>query len=893
MKTQTHLRARALYPLLILCISLPQSAWGQATEREKNLNIYASLLDCTLDQETGKTATFKAAANTDGKNVSVYIYKRDENGVYSEEGTLVSSGGTVGASEINSLATATLPGGYYKWAVKVQGNGDFNTSGSFQESLNTNDYKVGDQSIRPACATLYYAYDNRYKFQYPKGLAVNAYHDSKYLGFSYVGEAGNLSLTSTTSNARRLGSSQGIYVFRPNLGMIWYGYKDNTAISSAPFGGFTGGISWYTPADDSKNKYFGPNRVSTDKDGYVYVAENRPAEKEGQIISENRIWRVHHDQMTTTNSPQFTCILTQTQLKTAQSGVNFAGRVLSMSVGYEVNDNGEEEKMLYVISGWTTSAIIAGAYLSSWKITENGNGSCTLTYTGRYLRLLDIADTRSDQEPHNLTSPQCTVVPGNHNGDLWIFQRTDAHDDITASGQFSALHLSKSGNSWVADYHIATYLNSSGTGAISTHQTLMSELEGTSGDYYLAMPCRVSDTNNRYVVRIFRIQVGNNGVPWATPVWSLYRDYTKNPYDGWGRPDNATTPAAGENIDGIAFDAANNLYFAASSRQYLFVYALPKMNEHITYGHNILHIPYKVTSWESSVTEDEIVNEKKTYMYDNDLMPVLSKEGYIFHGWYDNADFTGEPITSVQRDDITLYAKWTEIKINEGTEVDNTPVLNLVNAQDVSIKVNRKLQGGMFSTLCLPFSVTDEIMDQATTSSGTPLADATLWVFDNVSTDKEGTKTLHFTQTSTVDANTPFLILPTQDIAEDIFFHGVTISKPDSLEAAGEATCGDITFHGVINPVEIKAGTNTFFLVADNRLATPNNDSILPGLRGYFTAPEGAKLQIRTQQDTPTLLENVANNSQNAYKILQDGRIYIIRDQIIYDLQGNRVEADF
>ena len=44
-------------------------------------------------------------------------------------------------------------------------------------------------------------------------------------------------------------------------------------------------------------------------------------------------------------------------------------------------------------------------------------------------------------------------------------------------------------------------------------------------------------------------------------------------------------------------------------------------------------------------------------------LPVNSKEGYVFDGWYDNPEFDGSPITEVPAEhigDIVLYAKWTE-----------------------------------------------------------------------------------------------------------------------------------------------------------------------------------------------------------------------------------------
>ena len=40
-----------------------------------------------------------------------------------------------------------------------------------------------------------------------------------------------------------------------------------------------------------------------------------------------------------------------------------------------------------------------------------------------------------------------------------------------------------------------------------------------------------------------------------------------------------------------------------------------------------------------------------------------TKEGYTFAGWYDNFEYTGDPITEIpetHRGDIVLFAKWVE-----------------------------------------------------------------------------------------------------------------------------------------------------------------------------------------------------------------------------------------
>lgn len=732
----------------------------------------------------------------------------------------------------------------------------------------------------------------RYDFQSPKGLVVNTYHDSEHLGFSYVGEAGESNTTNKVSiktqnspeqniNIHRRNTSQGIYIFRPNLGQV---------LSGANNGAFTGGISWCTARTD-ENKYFGPNRLSTDKDGYVYVCENRPTKE-----SVNRIWRVHHDQMTTTNSPTFTCIMQTTDL--SEKGLE--ERVLAMSVGYINN-----EKMLYVITGYTTDAQIrvdeGYCHLSCWKIIETGDGNCELEYKSQ----MSLTSIRQGSITHKLISPVCSVVPGNENGDLWIFQRTDDYNGITANRQFSALHLSKSGDTWNADYHIPSYVadpdsddsyhqNSSGIGAISTHHVL----DDTSC-YYLAMPCRAGNRSANpegFVVKVFRMYKNDTGLHRAR-WWNLYRDYTVSPYAGWGRPGKAVPAAEGEGIDGIAFDAANNLFFTASGR-HMYVYSLPKENEHLTYGPHMLHVPYGTTTWvPNQVTYDLVSGEMKELILDTEPLPVLSKEGYYFHGWYKDPELKGDPITYVDADDLTLYAKWTEIKIHEHEQANNTPIIDLVNNQTVGMKVDRKMPGGSFSTLCLPFAINNTILNAATWddgSEGSPLAGATLWTFSNVETNEEAnTKTLIFEQIKQTDevvpANTPFLIWPQNDVAKDIFFHNVTIQKAAVLTNAGEVTHDGITFHGFINPLDIVASPNNFFLVADNRLAVFYESATIPALRGYFSANPGSLLQIRTRQETPTLLENINSDKRNTYKIQRDGKIYIIRDQVTYDLQGNVV----
>ena len=67
-------------------------------------------------------------------------------------------------------------------------------------------------------------------------------------------------------------------------------------------------------------------------------------------------------------------------------------------------------------------------------------------------------------------------------------------------------------------------------------------------------------------------------------------------------------------------------------------------------------------------------------MTSEDAMPTLEREGYTLVGWYDNAELTGEPVTSVTAD-VTLYAKWEVVAykvtwVTNGVEMPVAPTSN-------------------------------------------------------------------------------------------------------------------------------------------------------------------------------------------------------------------------
>ena len=85
----------------------------------------------------------------------------------------------------------------------------------------------------------------------------------------------------------------------------------------------------------------------------------------------------------------------------------------------------------------------------------------------------------------------------------------------------------------------------------------------------------------------------------------------------------------------------------------------------------------KIENWIGAWVKANALPETMT---SEDAMPTLEREGYTLVGWYDNAELTGEPVTSVTAD-VTLYAKWEAVAykvtwVTNGVEMPVAPTSN-------------------------------------------------------------------------------------------------------------------------------------------------------------------------------------------------------------------------
>ena len=260
------------------------------------------------------------------------------------------------------------------------------------------------------------------------------------------------------------------------------------------------------------------------------------------------------------------------------------------------------------------------------------------------------------------------------------------------------------------------------------------------------------------------------------------------------------------------------------------------------------------------------------------------REGYEFDGWYTTSDFSGSVVTTVDENtDGTLYAKWIEsviiVTIDDGP--NNTAALTPHDGETVTVKVNRSFGENKILTLTLPF-------DMSATQISTYFGNATIYEFYKV-VDAGEELHLQFYRTTSIGAGKPYILQTTSgyDAVDGFTIEGVTITTALSpVEIDGITMMPVLDGDGQLNQ-------STEYYLSNNALYCAGNyPQSLLGLRAYFTSPSPTPIRARVVfgENEATSIPMVTTPETKAQKIIQDGRLIIIRGEHQYNAQGQIIE---
>ena len=327
--------------------------------------------------------------------------------------------------------------------------------------------------------------------------------------------------------------------------------------------------------------------------------------------------------------------------------------------------------------------------------------------------------------------------------------------------------------------------------------------------------------------------------------------------------------------------------------------------------------------------------------YPTDSLPTIRRKGHVLSGWFygDNEGYSlnNRENTKGLTRYACLWARWLEAclwegyitgsrdnsssteemgkQINRNEELINT----MGHSSDYPLDIERKLQGGTYNTMVLPFSISkatnaynhiNKIVAKADNTTSLLPADKTdilRYTGSEIVANGEGEYVLQLNfaeweqkdATDYLAANVPFLIKPHQDITQRMhttWYPYVVNTSP------GSEPDPYVNLVPLLAPATVSGGegTNNLILVADNRLARLTSSGTMLGLRAYFNgsgipedlSPARAIIKITEKDGVVTYLDDIDTPQQgaSAIKILQNGNIYILRNGITYTITGARVK---
>ena len=137
-----------------------------------------------------------------------------------------------------------------------------------------------------------------------------------------------------------------------------------------------------------------------------------------------------------------------------------------------------------------------------------------------------------------------------------------------------------------------------------------------------------------------------------------------------GLPDNLTYELSGYKVGDMICDSSDNCINGITKEFYITIKYKNSGNsgEDTDYTLNInfdFQEMFKINYVLNSGTFDDGINPIKGYFAEDgvDISEEVTRDGYVFNGWYENNSFTGNKVTTIsgRNENITLYAKWNGV----------------------------------------------------------------------------------------------------------------------------------------------------------------------------------------------------------------------------------------
>lgn len=251
-------------------------------------------------------------------------------------------------------------------------------------------------------------------------------------------------------------------------------------------------------------------------------------------------------------------------------------------------------------------------------------------------------------------------------------------------------------------------------------------------------------------------------------------------------------------------------------------------------------------------------------------MPIVKRHGWALENWrYGNHDgyyYFGEVVKDnkydeTHKDSIDLWVRWVEKCFYEGYEpyiqsgdtsaIDlrtwtltaNEDLLALIGGKTTDIAIKRTLQKDVYNSLYLPFDISKEQLAMWVDADGKPAFDTMpiVYVYETDTVALVGEKQelqLLFHELADdeiIKAGVPFLIKPTEDVAEKLYIQSAYISTGETAEVAD----GKVSWIGEWQPesVNVSEDYHVLLVAGNDTLQTLAETTTVLALTAYVKVP--------------------------------------------------------
>lgn len=880
--------------LLVSVLSVA-TMWAQTTGADaiKRMNPYTCQLSHAISAD-GKSITFSYYLNATATSIDVMVDVND-NGEFENHEVAYTIRGpeNILTRSDNQILSVTIP------------FTDFNAQIPRGKGPRGTGYNWALRANREAYSTATHAYPadwGRMVFNIPGGVAVNNNPENDYFGTIYVTESKTGDVKSNANGSQtNYHKNEGLYIYKSDLTQYKHTedrtYFTGDSQSNGSDSNYEN-LNWSSESNDDK----APDRVCVGSDGVAFINDNRAT-----IPDNNKsvvIWQASPEHTHVGNNRFMYAMKNSNSTLFPRASADGHPRVLSMVTMGE----GDNEK-LYVINAYKRETV-GNVYqyypiLTRYSLSDTYGNQITNEETAAKEKNWRLRTRSENYQTHlvydgtkySIANATTSMASGVHN-DLWIAQRREA----SIEGVPSLVHVKFSGDDLTCDYVIDANKNSEllerdpSDGGASPYGALALNTDGT-------MLAIASDG----YINVMDVTYSSNNTP----------TLTRN-------ADKSKSLGPGKSCNGLAFDKANNLYAVSQDTHQFYIYAMPGQASTTIPAKSSLkiNIPHVITLHPTPTTTKEA-----ELVYPSYTPSAVSRDGYVFEGWYfgdaNSYDINApyDPTLTNKSGHLHVWARWIKATFEEGyvtaTIEDgfSQQEINALSGKGInrneelvscllqnssylpsnSLKVNRKLQGGMYNTFMLPFALTTTLRANIKDSEGQALAEDAILTMQNVTSHTTNGETLYelvFAPASEVPAYQPFLIKPTNDLTATMTFPNV--SAVEALPVQPAAEIEGVRFVPVFEPTMMGGEeSNILILVADNRLAKLNGVGEMLGLRGYFdvgdtfsSASYVMKIVDKTGVVTYVGDATAPQKGSVAIKLLHNGQIYILRGDEVYDLNG-------